>query len=137
MVAHSGRTVHVVPAEGGQWSVVDLQRRGQVFPSKSAALDHAKRIAAAQQPSQVVLFDAFGHFEPIAHYQLPDYQLPHLTGENGSALFEATVKALLIAGFAAAGIAVLGELVDRVERELKRESARSRHSTKPGRRSKA
>ena len=130
MLIYTGRTVHVVPGEQGAWNVVDLQRRGWSFPTKAAALDCARHIAASNQPSQVVLFDAFGRVEPIAHYQLPTYQLPQVQNQSGASLFEATVKALLIGGFAAAGIAVLGDLVDRVDREVKKESAKSRKTTK-------
>lgn len=124
-----------MPGEHGEWNVVDLQRRGWRFPTKGAALDYARGVAAANQPSQVVLFDAFGRMEPIAHYQLPTYQLPQLQNQSGASVFEATMKALLIGGFAAAGIAVLGDLVDRVEREAKKESAKSRRPTKGARRS--
>jgi len=37
------------------------------MPSKSAAVEHAKSVAAANQPSQVVLLDEFGRLIPIAH----------------------------------------------------------------------
>ncbi len=127
--------MHVVPGEQGRWNVVDLQRHGWNFPSRAAALDYAKQIAAANQPSQVVLFDAFGRMEPIAHYQLPTYQPAHTQNQSGPSVFEAAVKALLFGGFAAAGIAVLGDLADRVEREAKKESAKSRRATKNTRRS--
>jgi hypothetical protein len=128
--------VHVVPGEHGTWNVVDFGRRGFSFPTKSAALDFAKNIAVANQPSQVVLFDAFGRVEPVAHYQLPVYQVSHHgSAQNGGSLFEATMKALLIGGFAASGIAVLGDLVDRVEREARKESTKSRKSTSGTRRS--
>jgi len=103
VLIYTGRTTHVVPGEQGAWNVVDLQRRGWSFPTRAAALDWAKHIAAANQPSQVVLIDAFGRVEPIAHYQLPTYQLPQVQNQSGASLFEATVKALLIGGFADAG----------------------------------
>lgn len=126
----------MVPGEHGTWNVVDLDRRGFSFPTKSAALEFAKNTAVANQPSQVVLFDAFGRVEPVAHYHLPVYQVPHHgSAQNGPSLFEATMKALLIGGFAAAGIAVLGDLVDRVEREARKESAKSRKSPSGTRRS--
>jgi len=65
--------------------------------------------------------------ETVAHYQLPEYQYPQATAQGGNgSLFDATVKALVIGGLVAAGVAVLGELVDTVERDLKRESGRSR-----------
>jgi hypothetical protein len=122
-VIYTGRTVHVVPGEQGMWNVADLHRRGWSFHTKSAALDYAKQIAVANQPSQVVLFDAFGRMEPIAHYQLPTYEPPQTQNQSGTSVFEAAVKALVFGGFAAAGIAVLGDLAERVEREAKTESA--------------
>lgn len=135
MLIYTGRTVHVVPGEHGTWNVVDLQRQGWSFTTRGEALDYAKQIAAANQPSQVVLFDAFGRMEPIAHYQLPTYQPPQAQNQSGASVFEAAVKALVFGGFAAAGIAVLGDLADRVEREAKKESAKSRRATKSTRRS--
>jgi hypothetical protein len=45
-------------------------------------------------------------------------------------LFEAAVKALVIGGLVGGGIAVLGDLVDRVENDLKKESARSKTTHK-------
>jgi hypothetical protein len=135
VLIYKGRTVHVVPGEQGTWNVVDLHRCGWSFHTKAAALDYAKQIATANQPSQVVLFDAFGRMEPIAHYQLPTYQPPQAQNQSGTSVFEAAVKALVFGGFAAAGIAVLGDLADRVEREAKKESAKSRRATKSTRRS--
>ena len=122
--------MHIVPGEDGAWNVIDLQRRAWRFPSRAAALEYAKNIAAANQPSQVVLFDPSGRVEPIAHYQLPQYQLPQAASHERTPMFEATVKALLIGGLAAAGVAVLGDLVDRVEREAERETAKSRRKPK-------
>lgn len=127
--------MHVVPGENGLWNVIDLQRRGSTFPTKAAALEYARQVAAAHQPSQVVLFDAFGNVQPIAHYQLPDYQLPQVQHQGGASSFEAAVKALLIGGFAAAGIAVLGDLVDRVQRDAEKEAAKSSRRGKRTRRS--
>lgn len=124
-----GRTVHVVPGEDGAWNVVDLRRHGSTFPSQDQALRYARRIAKDNQPSQVVMFDAFGRVQPVAHYQLPSYELPQAQNHGESQPFEAALKALLIAGFAAAGITVLGELVDRVESEAKQESAKSHRRT--------
>lgn len=118
--------MHVVPGEQGTWIVIDLQRRAWSFSSRAAAIESAKNIAARNQPSQVILFDAFGRMEPIAHYQLPQYQLPQATNQDQPSMFEATVKALLIGGLAAAGVAVLGDLVQRVEREAEQESTKSR-----------
>jgi hypothetical protein len=127
MLVYAGRTVHVVPAEDGGWTVVDLQRRGWSFRSKADALDYARSIACANQPSQVVLFTATGGRETVAHYQLPEYQNPQATAPGGDgSLFDATVKALVIGGLVTAGVAVLSELVDTVQRDLKRESGRSR-----------
>jgi hypothetical protein len=129
-----GSTVHVVPIEGGLWQVVDPRRQVFTFPSKAAAVQQAKAVAAARQPSQVVLFDELGHLVPIAHYQLPQYPTPHDNQAAGS-VFEAAVKALVIGGLLAAGVAVLGELVDKVDRELEKETSRSKGSTRRKRRS--
>jgi hypothetical protein len=118
--------VHVVPGENGIWNVVNLQRRGQAFKSRASALDHARQIAAANAPSQVVLFDALGHVKPMASFQLPQYRLLQTQDQGGSSLFEAIMKALVIEGMAAAGIPVLRDLVDRVDQEVKRESAKAR-----------
>ena len=130
MIIYTGHTVHIVPGERGAWTVVDLQRRGWSFPSKADALDYAKQLAEANAPCQVVMFDAFGRMETVAHYQLPQYQVPQANDEGSSSLFEATVKALVIGGLVTAGIAVLRDLVDRVEDDLKKESARSKATHK-------
>jgi hypothetical protein len=130
VLTYTGRTVHIVPNEQGGWTVVDLHRRGWSFPSKAAALEYAKCIAAANQPSQVVLFSATGSTETVAHYQLPQYQTPQATGESDNSLFDTAVKALVITGLVAAGVAVLHDLVEAVERDLKMESARSKSSQK-------
>ena len=130
MLTNAGRTVHIVPGEGGAWNVVDLRRHGSSFPSQDQALRYARRVAAENQPSQVVMFDALGRVQPVAHYQLPSYDLLPTQNRGESSVFEATLKSSLIAGFAAAGIAVLGELVDRVEREAERESAKARRRVK-------
>jgi Uncharacterized protein conserved in bacteria (DUF2188) len=135
VLIYTGRTVHVVPGENGLWNVIDLHRRGWPFPTKAGALEYARQVAAADQPSQVVLFDAFGNVQPIVHYQLPNYQLPQVQTQGGTSVFEAAVKALLIGGFAAAGIAVLGDLVDRVQRDAEKESAKTRRRGKSARRS--
>ena len=134
MLIYTGRTVHIVPGEHGAWNVVDLQRHGRAFPTKSAALNFGKRLAAANPPSQVVLFDAIGRTETVAHYQLPQYRIPQVSDRNGTSLFEATVKALVIGGLVASGIGVLSELADRVERDLKKELARSGSGQKPAHR---
>jgi hypothetical protein len=93
-------------------------------------LDHAKRLAAANEPCQVVMFDAFGRTQTVARHHLPQYQIPQANDQGGSSLFDATVKALVISGLVTAGIAVLGDLVDRVENDLKKESARSKATHK-------
>jgi len=129
-----GRTVHIVPREGGGWQVVDLLGRVSGFPSRMLAEDQAKRTAAATPPSQVVLFDQLGNVVPIAHYQLPAYPPPPPGGENSS-LFEAAVKSLVIAGLVAAGAKVLGDLVERVNTELEKETAKATRSRKRTRRS--
>jgi hypothetical protein len=135
VLVYSGSTVHVVPTEQGGWAVVDLQRHWRNFPSKASALEYAKRVAAANQPSQVVLFTATGCTETVARYQLPQYQIPEATaqGDNGS-LFDTAVKALVVGGLVTAGVAVLHDLVDTLERDLKRETARSEVSQRRKRR---
>ena len=127
-------TVHVVPTENGGWTVVDLQFPGWFFRSKGAALERAKSIALANQPSQVVLFSATGATETLAHYQLPRYQIPQPISEGDNvSLFDA-VKALVIGGIAAAGVAVLHDLVENVQSDLKRESTRSKSGQRRKRR---
>jgi hypothetical protein len=65
--------------------------------------------------------------ETVAHYQLPEYHGGHASAPGDNApLFDAAVKALVIGGIVAAGVAVLGDLVDSVQRELKKESGRTR-----------
>jgi len=118
--AITGSTVHVVPVEGGYWGVVDPQRHFLTLPSKTAAVVHAKSLAAANQPSQVVLLDEFGRLIPIAHYQLPQYPAPRFGNGGEGSVFEAAVKALLIGGLLAAGVAVLGDVVEKVDRELEK-----------------
>jgi hypothetical protein len=127
VLVYTGRTVHVVPAADGGWAVVDLQRRAWPFRSKADALNYARRVASAHQPSQVVLFTARGGMETVAHYRLPEYHGVHATAPGDNApLFEAAVKALVVGGIVAAGVAVLGDLVDSVQRDLKKESGRTR-----------
>ena len=130
-----GSTVHVVPVEGGLWQVVDPRRHVFTFPSRAAAVEQAKAVAAASQPSQVVLFDELGRLVPIAHYQLPQYPAPHFENQAPGSLFEAAAKALVIGGLIAAGVAVLGDLVERVDRELQEETAKSKGSKRRKRRS--
>jgi hypothetical protein len=112
------------------WNVIDLQRQCFAFRTRAEALEYARQIAVANQPSQVVIFDAFGNMQPVAHYQLPEYQLPNGGDQSGNSVFETAVKALLIGGFVAAGISVLGTLVDQVQRDAKKESARARSRKK-------
>ncbi|HYL76463.1 MAG TPA: DUF2188 domain-containing protein [Bryobacteraceae bacterium] len=131
--ALTGNTFHVVPIEGGQWQVVDPRQRRDVFifRAKSGAIAHAKSVAAARPPSQVVLFDKLGKLKPIAHYQLPQYRFEN---RSGSSLFEAAVKSFVIAGLMAAGVAVLGDVVKRIDRELEQETSKSRRSRRRFRR---
>lgn len=129
-----GRTVHIVPGERGTWHVSDLQGNVFDYPSKTAAIEHAKRIAMAGQPAQVVLVNQFGHLEPVARFQLPDYPRPE-HGVGGS-VFEAAIKSLIIGGFIAAGAAVLGDLIDSVDQELQEtgtsKGSRRRNRRNPG-----
>lgn len=99
-------------------------------PSKTAALEFAKSVAVANQPSQVVLLDEFGRLVPIAHYQLPQYPAPQFGNQATSSVFEGAVKALLIGGLMAAGIAVLGDVVQKVDRDLEKETSKSRRGRK-------
>ena len=128
--AITGSTVHVVPVEGGYWGVVDPQRHLFTASSKAAAVEHAKLVAAANQPSQVVLLDEFGRLIPIAHYQLPRYRTPQFGNGGEGSVFEATVKALLIGGLLAAGVAVLGEVVEKVDRELEKGTSKPKKRRK-------
>jgi len=128
-----GRTVHVVPSVDGTWQVVDLNRHVLTFPNRTSALERAKGVAESNQPSQVVLFDEHGRLVPIAHYQLPEYRWDR--GGDGSALIEAAVKALVIGGLLAAGAMVVQELIDAVDRDLKKETGRARTSARRERRS--
>lgn len=121
-----GSTVHVVPVEGGSWGVVDPRRHLLTMRSKAAAVEHAKSMAAANQPSQVVLLDEFGRLVPIAHYRLPQYPPPQFGNQVGGSVLEAAVKALLIGGLMAAGIAVLGDVVEKVDRELEKGASKSK-----------
>jgi len=131
LINKGGSTVHVVPVEGGSWGVVDPRRRLlRTTPLKAAALDFAKSVAAANQPSQVVLLDEFGRLVPIAHYQLPQYPPPQFGDQVRGSVFEGAVKALLIGGLMAAGIAVLGDVVERVDRDLKKEASKSKRGSK-------
>ncbi|HTX37043.1 MAG TPA: hypothetical protein VME43_18570 [Bryobacteraceae bacterium] len=67
--------------------------------------------------------------ETVAHYQLPRYGIPQPASEaDNASLFDTAVKALVIGGMVTAGVAVLHDLVDTVQRDLKRESARSKSS---------
>jgi hypothetical protein len=120
-----GATIHVVPGQEGGWYVVDPRKRSFPFPNQTAAVEHAKRMGAKHPPSQVVLFKATGQMIPIARYQLPDYRV--LSERGGSAsLIEAAVKAQVIGGLVTAGVAVLQDLVENVERELAKKSKSSR-----------
>jgi hypothetical protein len=48
----TGSTVHVMPVEGGYWRIVDPRRHLFTMPSKAAAAEHAKAVAAENQPSR-------------------------------------------------------------------------------------
>ncbi len=83
--------VHVVPVESGYWGVVDPQRHLFTMPSKTAAVEHANSMAAANQPSQVVLLDESGRLIPIAHYHLSRYPAPQFGNGGEGSVFEAAV----------------------------------------------
>jgi hypothetical protein len=100
------------------------------MPSKAAAIERAKLMAAARQPSQVVLLDEFGRLIPIAHYHLPQYPPPESGNHGEVSVFEAAAKSLLIGGLITAGIAVLGDVVEKVNRELERATSKSRKRRK-------
>lgn len=126
--AITGSTVRVVPVEGGYWGV--SQRHLFKVPSKEAAVEHVKSVAAANQPSQLVLLDEFGRLIPIAHYQLPRYPTPQFGNGGEGSVFEAAVKALLIGGLVAAGVAVLGDVVEKVDRELEKGTSKPKKRRK-------
>ncbi len=127
--------MHVVPTENGGWTVVDLQRQASFFPSKTAAMERAKSIALANQPCQVVLFSATGATETIAHYKLPLYRIPQSHSEDAdTSLFDTAVKSLVIGGMITAGVAVLHDLVETVQSDLKKESTRSKSGQRRSRR---
>ena len=120
----TGRTVHVVPSLGGNWQVVDLDRHVLTFPSKASAVARAKAVAQSNQPSQVVLFDQRGQPIHLAHYQLPQYRWD--AGGSDSGLIGSAVKALVIGSLVAAGAAVVQELIDSVDRDLKKETGKAK-----------
>lgn len=134
MAKISGHTVHVVPGEGRAWNVVDLRRRGSSFPSRKQALEYARSVAAENQPSQVVMFDALGRVHPVARYQLPSYHLLRARDDAEFSLFESILKGMLFREFVASGIAVRGELADRVEREAEQAAAKARRRPRSARR---
>lgn len=102
---------------------MDLNRHVLTFPNRASAVRRAKSVAESNQPSQVVLFDEHGQLMTIAHYQLPQYHRD--TGGGRSALIEAAVKASAIGDLIAAGAMVAQELVDAVNRDLKKETGRT------------
>lgn len=120
-----GNTVHVVPGEGGSWLAVRFRSRASAFPTRKAAINYAKRIAAAHQPSHVVLFDEQGRTVPIAEYQLPRYTLSE---DEDRSVFGLAVTSMVLDDFVKAGVAVRQELVDKVAADLKRLTAGSRSS---------
>ncbi len=81
-----------------------------------------------------MLFSPTGTTETVAHYQLPQYQIPQTGAGDNTSLFDTAVKALVITGLVTAGVAVLHDLVDALERDLKKESARAKSSRKRKRR---
>ena len=89
-------------------------------------MEGAKAVAESNQPSQVVLFDERGQPVPLAHYQLPQYRWD--TGVDGRGLVEAAVKALVIGSLVAAGAMVVQELLDSVDRDLKKETGKAKIS---------
>ena len=62
--------MHVVPGENGLWTVVDLQRRGRDFSSKAAALDYAKRLAAAYYDEGLVREMTLDHEGALSAYKM-------------------------------------------------------------------
>ena len=54
--------------------------------------------------------------------------------QTGGSLFEAAAKSLVIGELMAAGVAVLGEVVERIDRELKKETSKSKSSKRRKRR---
>jgi hypothetical protein len=104
---------------------VDLNRRVLTYPNRSAAVKRAKAVAESNQPSQVVLFDEQGQLVPIAHYQLPEYRRDT---NGGSGLIEAAVKATVITDLVAAGALVAQQLVEAVDRDLKKETGKAETS---------
>ncbi len=126
----TGRTVHVVPSFGGNWQVVDLDRHVLTFPNKASAVERAKAVAQSNQPSQVVLFDQRGQPIHLAHYQLPQYRWDVGDGSGESGLIGAAVKAFVIGSLVAAGAAVVQELIDSVERDLKKETGRAKSTSR-------
>ena len=89
-------------------------------------MEGAKAVAESNQPSQVVLFDERGQPVPLAHYQLPRYRWD--TDSGGSALVEAAVKAMVIGSLVAAGATVVQELLDSIDRDLKKETGKAKTS---------
>lgn len=87
-------------------------------------MERAKAVAESNQPSQVVLFDERGQPIPLAHYRLPQYQRD--TGGGRSGLVEAAVKTVVLASLVAAGAMVAQELLDSVDRDLKREIGKAK-----------
>ena len=126
----TGRTVHVVPSLGGNWQVVDLDRHVLTFPNKASAVARAKTVAQSNQPSQVVLFDQRGHPIHVAHYQLPQYRWDTDGGSSDSGLIGAAVKTLVIGSLVAAGAALAQELIDSVDRDLKKETGKAKSSAR-------
>ena len=124
----------MVPIEGGGWQVVDPRRNSQIFSSRKAAVESAKAVASANQPSQVVLFDPLGRIVPIAQYQLPRYSGSRHDAGDSPSPFEAAVKAMVIGELVDAGVPVLSELVTSVNKELQTAAMKSKSSKRRPRR---
>jgi len=86
----------------------------------------AKALAKSKQPSQVVLFDERGQPIHLARYQLPERRWE--TG--GSRLIQAAVKAGVIRNLVSAGAEVAQELLDSVDRDLKKQIGKAKTSEK-------
>src|SRR5260370_36611214 len=126
----TGRTVHVGPSLGGNWQVVDLDRHVTTFPNKSSAVEGAKTVAQSNQPSQVVLFDQRGQPIHVAHYQLPQYRWDTDGGSSDSGLIGAAAKSLVIGRLVAAGAAFPPELIDSLDRDLRKETGKAKSSAR-------
>ena len=76
----------------------------------------------------MVLFDERGQPVSLAHYQVPQYRRGADGG--GSGLIEAAVKATVIGSLVAAGAMVVQEVLDSIDRDLKKEIGKAKTSRK-------